>query len=255
MADTIADEAVEPWHGTAAGYRDRRCRCPACRNYNTRRHKARRRRARDRDPRVVALRAANEASLARESVEPIAGERFRRAATLDIEGAKRRKLLCLLAAYADAGEPSPPMRELVRRLGLPKRTNIDGLLKLLERDGFLRVRWGSQERDERNVYDLRLPHPAIHPSLDTTTMSPRAMRGRGRDPRRDSSMSKQDPTCSEEDRPVDRRAGATDSAPFGGEASGDEPAEHRRWAAIGDEVHAEPDEDAYLRHCARWEED
>jgi hypothetical protein len=68
-------------------------------------------------------------------------------------------------------------------------------------------------------------------------------------------MSEQDPTWPEEDRPVDRRAGATDSAPFAGEASGDQPAEHRRRAEIGDEVHAEPDEDAYLRHGARWEEE
>ena len=100
----------------------------------------------------------------RERVRPVAGPLFRQVAALGVErigGTKRRKLLALLAAYADAGESSPSARVLVATLGLPGgrwlafRT-FDHLLGLLERDGLLRVErspWGS---NERNRYTLTL---------------------------------------------------------------------------------------------------
>ena len=83
---------------------------------------------------------------------PVAGSTFRRVAALPVEGHKRRKLLCLLAAYADAGEPNPPVRILAQRLHLPVR-KVDALLRRLEADGYLRV---ARERDQRNRYELLL---------------------------------------------------------------------------------------------------
>ena len=37
---------------------------------------------------------------------------------LPIKGKKRRKLLVLISAYLDAGEPSPAVRVLAKRTGL-----------------------------------------------------------------------------------------------------------------------------------------
>jgi hypothetical protein len=161
----MADPAVgveERGHGTGSAYKGG-CRCPACQNFNTRRCAAKRKRARERDPRIAARRAAQEAAEARARtevlVQPVAGARFRRAAALSVEGDTRRRLLCLLAAYADAGEASPPIRVLLLRLGLTNAAQIDALLRSLERDGLLHVRWGDSERHERNTYELRLGAP------------------------------------------------------------------------------------------------
>jgi hypothetical protein len=72
-----------------------------------------------------------------------------------VTGTKRHRLLCLLAAYADAGVCSPSMRELLGRLDLKNAMQVDALLRALQRDGLVRVRWGEGEH-ERNVYELRL---------------------------------------------------------------------------------------------------
>ncbi len=95
--------------------------------------------------------------------DPVPGENFRRATALPIEGTKRRKLLCLLAAYADAGETSPAMRELCRRTGIEDPRVVDGVLRTLIADGYLDVRWAPQgararglPEHPRNVYTLRL---------------------------------------------------------------------------------------------------
>jgi DNA-binding MarR family transcriptional regulator len=69
-------------------------------------------------------------------------------------GRKRLKLLVLLAAYADAEEPSPPARALAERLGI-QISDLDRLLKRLQRDGYLTVAW-RKGPNERNVYTLRL---------------------------------------------------------------------------------------------------
>jgi DNA-binding Lrp family transcriptional regulator len=81
-----------------------------------------------------------------------------------VGGTKRRKLLVLIAAYADAGEPSPPMRQLSDRLGLPAKV-IDRLLDRLEQDGWLTVEWAGNSNapagarwdggHRRNRYVLR----------------------------------------------------------------------------------------------------
>jgi DNA-binding MarR family transcriptional regulator len=86
--------------------------------------------------------------------EPRAGELFALAAKVPAGGAQRRKLLLLLAAYADAGEPSPPVRQLAKRLRMPIG-GVDALLKLLERDGHLVVHWRAGD-GRRNLYELRL---------------------------------------------------------------------------------------------------
>jgi hypothetical protein len=90
---------------------------------------------------------------------PTAGPLFRRAAALPITGAKRRRLCCLLAAFADAGECSPPMRDLAKRLGqTPKK--IDQLLSSLDADGWIAVEWagpgrpGDRGGTHRNRYQL-----------------------------------------------------------------------------------------------------
>jgi hypothetical protein len=76
---------------------------------------------------------------------PVAGPRFRRAAALPIQGEKRRRLLSLLAAWADVGETSPPMRDLVKRLGhTPKK--MDQLLASLAADGWIAVEWAGPGR-------------------------------------------------------------------------------------------------------------
>src|SRR5687767_7016507 len=98
----------------------------------------------------------------RKAPSPVAGPIFKRAAALPVEGAKRRKLLCLLAAYADAGETSPAMVELARRLELDPVV-VDHLLDALVRDGLLKVEWAGKGRPgarasagRRNVYALVL---------------------------------------------------------------------------------------------------
>jgi len=94
-----------------------------------------------------------------ERPKPVRGERFERAARLPIEGRKRRRLLALLAAYADASlEPS--VNQLATTLKLDPR-KIDALLDALERDGWIRVEWAGTGRPgrrsapgRRNRYEL-----------------------------------------------------------------------------------------------------
>lgn len=85
--------------------------------------------------------------------EPVAGPRFRAAAKLPVEGNKRRKLLCAIAAYEDAGY-QPTIRELASRIGLsPRPIVVDDLLAALSRDGWLSV---ERVPHQRNRYHLRL---------------------------------------------------------------------------------------------------
>jgi hypothetical protein len=89
-----------------------------------------------------------------ERVQPVLGTLARQAMRVDAGGGKRRKLLTLVAAYADAGEASPSLRTLASGLKVNWQS-AEALLKLLERDGFLEVAW-RQGRDQRNVYTVRL---------------------------------------------------------------------------------------------------
>lgn len=107
--------------------------------------------------------------------EPRAGGRmFTLAARAPVGGTKRRLVLCLLAAYADVGVESPSMRELCERLDMTPR-RVDKILKRLEHDGFLRVRWRAGPPNaigqRRNVYELlvdRRPNDAGRPSQRPT---------------------------------------------------------------------------------------
>jgi hypothetical protein len=90
------------------------------------------------------------------TVKPTAGPQFRWAARQDVGGQKRRRLLCLIAAFADAGEPSPPVNVLARQANLGGWRVVDGLLAALERDGFIQVRWAGGYGKGRNAYTLRL---------------------------------------------------------------------------------------------------
>lgn len=99
----------------------------------------------------------------REEVRPRAGRLYGRVVQMRVEGAKRHKLLALLAAYADAGEQAPPVKDLAKRLHLPP-TAIDVLLDRLVEAGLLSVEWAGPgepgkrmgRHRERNVYTLRL---------------------------------------------------------------------------------------------------
>jgi hypothetical protein len=97
------------------------------------------------------------------NVTPVRGPTFRRVAALRVEqvgGVKRLKVLALLGAYADAGEPSPPARELLRRLGWPPTQSnmrrFDVLLARLQLDGWLAV---ERRPGQRNAYRV-LPERA-----------------------------------------------------------------------------------------------
>lgn len=125
------------------------------RNPSTVRRKAQRRRAR---ARAHAGEPAPRTPPAPPLRKPVAGPLFTCAVTLPVEGGKRHKLLCLLAAYADAGEHSPPAATLAEQVGLPKHAQrgIDDLLRTLERAGYLRVEWGNPKHHERNRYVVLL---------------------------------------------------------------------------------------------------
>jgi hypothetical protein len=92
------------------------------------------------------------APLSLNEVQPVLGPQARRAMRLDTGGGKRLRLLVLLAAFADAGEPSPSAKTLRERLGVDIKT-LDALLKRLECDRFLEVAWRSGPNG-RNVYRI-----------------------------------------------------------------------------------------------------
>lgn len=89
---------------------------------------------------------------------------------LPIEGRKRKLLLAAIAAFQDEGHP-PSVRELIARtkLGVELRHHkairqIDGLLKRLEADGYLRIEWAPADQTgpdpkQRNRYEVILPPP------------------------------------------------------------------------------------------------
>ena len=91
--------------------------------------------------------------------KPVAGLLFRQAARLDGAHTQRGRLLALIAAYADAGCDSPPFNVLLGPLGIEDGKQLDALLRQLQREGLLRVRWGSKAKRERNVYRVRLDAP------------------------------------------------------------------------------------------------
>jgi len=66
-----------------------------------------------------------------------------------------RRLLLLLAAYADAGEGSPSARELSERMHCSVK-RIDTLCRVLYGEGVLLVRRRAERGTQRNVYKLRL---------------------------------------------------------------------------------------------------
>lgn len=90
--------------------------------------------------------------------QPVLGPAAKAAARLPIDGTKRRKVLVLIAAYADAGEKSPSIRELAERARLD-RLIVANVVDRLARDGLLEVDWRAGP-DRRNVYRLRLPEVA-----------------------------------------------------------------------------------------------
>lgn len=91
---------------------------------------------------------------ARPTKEPVMGPLTRQAMNVPLRGEPRR-LLVLLAAYADAGERSPSARELSARMHCSVK-RIDTLCRLLYREGLLSVRRRAERGTQRNVYKLRL---------------------------------------------------------------------------------------------------
>lgn len=72
---------------------------------------------------------------------PVMGERARVACGVEVGGAKRRRLLVLLAAYADAGGGvcNPPVDELLGRIpSIGSAQKLFGLARRLEADGLIR---------------------------------------------------------------------------------------------------------------------
>ncbi|HET7052461.1 MAG TPA: hypothetical protein VFI09_00920 [Solirubrobacterales bacterium] len=74
------------------------------------------------------------------------GPNTRRALVLPVEGTKRRKVLVLIAAYADAGRDDPAISELSQRSGLTYR-QVVFVVDRLEADGWLEVRRSHQRRN------------------------------------------------------------------------------------------------------------
>ena len=82
----------------------------------------------------------------RPTPNPINGPRFKAARALDVKLAPaERKLLCLLAAYSDAGEDKPPVRELARRLNVSIEA-IDTGLQSLSRRKLIWIDWSLYHR-------------------------------------------------------------------------------------------------------------
>jgi hypothetical protein len=151
MSDpNVNDPAPVFAHGTGTGYREQHCRCRACLDWEAARQRRKRANRRARRHPAGVVHASQVPALS-----PVAGPLFRAAAAVPVDGTKRHRLLCLLAAYADGGEHSPPVRALAARLGFDDAHGLDALLRALERDGHLRVRWRAG-RGGRNVYELRI---------------------------------------------------------------------------------------------------
>lgn len=87
------------------------------------------------------------------TADPIFGEQARLALRVDAGGRKRRKLLVLLAAYADAGVSDPPVRALMDRAGIDDVRVVDQLLRMLEKQELIHVDW-ARGRPQRNRYEL-----------------------------------------------------------------------------------------------------
>ncbi len=83
--------------------------------------------------------------------KPRLGPAARHVIGLRLEGAKRRKVLGLIALHLDAGEPGPSVATLTRASGL-QRGAVLALVEALERDGQLHVRRGDPNRGEVNTY-------------------------------------------------------------------------------------------------------
>lgn len=76
----------------------------------------------------------------------------------DIEGAKRKRILAVIAAYHDEGR-EPSVREVASRAKVRNIPTALALIRLLEADGLLRVEWA--QPPSRNVYEILLttgPH-------------------------------------------------------------------------------------------------
>ena len=75
-----------------------------------------------------------------EEVQPIMGPLARGACALPIEGSKRRKLVVLIAAYADAGVCHPSTHALLERIPEMKGSakKLYGCVRRLQEDGLIR---------------------------------------------------------------------------------------------------------------------
>jgi DNA-binding PadR family transcriptional regulator len=81
----------------------------------------------------------------------------RRVLAAPIEGRKRKRLLAVIAAYQDEGY-APSVREIgtrakVLRAGKPHVPTVLVLLRRLEADGLLRVKWANAGK-ARNRYEV-----------------------------------------------------------------------------------------------------
>jgi hypothetical protein len=91
----------------------------------------------------------------RTSASPVLGPRARHAADISKtwQGDTGRRVLILIAAYADAGEISPSVRELTTRLKLTIE-QLDTELRKLAAGGLIWVEWRADPRGNRNRYRL-----------------------------------------------------------------------------------------------------
>jgi len=98
----------------------------------------------------------------RAQASPHAGEQsyplLRRVLAADIEGAKRKRVLAVIAAYHDEGH-APSVRKIASRAKLPASRRDAGrvaiaLLRRLEADGLVRIDWATSPA--RNRYEVLL---------------------------------------------------------------------------------------------------
>jgi hypothetical protein len=85
-----------------------------------------------------------------QDVQPQAGPLFARVAKMPIADAELRRVLALIAAYADAGQDDPALNELGRRLDI-SWGRVESCIRVLEHDGLLAVRWVTDEEKARKV--------------------------------------------------------------------------------------------------------